>query len=60
MIILSIDEKPESYKSYKNRTFKKHIDKITNQLSQIKQCSLSEADKKILRQKIFEIIISNP
>lgn len=54
--MLAYDAPPESYKSYKNRVFKKHTDKITNQLRQIKDCSLNASDKKDLVKKLLEII----
>ncbi len=54
--MLCFGTQPESYKSYKNRTFKKHTDKMTNQLNQIKNCSLKESDKKDLKKKLLEIL----
>lgn len=49
MIVPHIYFEPvESYKSYKNRSFTKHVDKIRNQLRQIKECSLKDDDKKNL------------
>lgn len=46
----------EKYKDYKNRTMQKHLDKLNNQLWQIKQCSLKQADKEKLRQQILEFV----
>jgi hypothetical protein len=48
--------KPESYKSYRNRVMGKHIYKIENQIAQIKSSSLKEEDKKLLKQKLIELI----
>ena len=42
-----------SYKQYKNQKFQKHLDKIKNQIRQIKDCSLKDADK----QRIFQQIV---
>lgn len=50
--------KPESYKSYKNRTVTKHKDKIKNQLQQIKSCSLKQEDKDKLIKSISDDILS--
>lgn len=46
----------ENYKDYKNRTIKKHLDKINNQMMQIKQCSLKGEDKQSLLNQISKII----
>jgi hypothetical protein len=46
----------EKYKDYRNRTVKKHLDKIKNQLRQIKDCSLKAEDKNKLIQQLSEII----
>lgn len=50
----------ENYKDYKNRTIKKHLDKIKNQMMQIKQCSLKGEDKQWLLSQIGKIIIPDP
>lgn len=54
------DSKPESYTSYKNRTVKKHIDKLTNQMQQIKSCSLKGEDKQALIKKMNELLKLQP
>jgi len=55
MIVPSAYFEPiESYKSYKNRSFTKHVDKIRNQLRQIKDCSLKGEDKRKLISLINE------
>lgn len=52
----AFNEKPESYKDYRNRTMTKHIEKLLNQLRQIKDCSLKQDDKVALRKKLLEIL----
>jgi hypothetical protein len=42
----------ENYKDYRNRTVKKHLGKIKNQVQQIKNCSLKAADKKKLLNEL--------
>jgi hypothetical protein len=54
------DDKPESYSAYKNRVFKKHLDKLTNQLRQISDCSLHGDDKIKLRKQLSDLLTPNP
>jgi hypothetical protein len=57
MLYTTYSEFPiETYKSYHNRTVKKHLDKITNQLRQIKDCSLKSEDKRKLLEQMREEI----
>ena len=56
MICTSSDYKVENYKDYRNRVMTKHIDKIKNQLRQIKDCSLKPEDKEKLKKQLIEII----
>ena len=56
MLISDISDKPEPYSSYKNRVFSKHIDKLNNQLRQIKDCSLRPEDKARLKTMLREIL----
>lgn len=46
----------ENYKDYKNRAVTKHLDKMKNQLRQIKDCSLKGDDKTALKKKLLELI----
>lgn len=50
------DGKIEKYSDYKNRTMQKHIEKLNSQLWAIKQCSLKQADKENLKQKLLDHI----
>lgn len=52
----AFDEKPKSYKSYKNDSFTKRKNDLSNMLSRIKQCSLKEEDKKTLMKQLAEIM----
>jgi hypothetical protein len=45
-----------SYKDYKNRTITKHLDKVKNQLRQIKDCSLKAEDKERLKKEMIKLI----
>jgi hypothetical protein len=56
MMIIDSTTKIESYKSYKNRAFSKHIDKIKNQIRQIKDCSLKPEDKSKLKAELIKIL----
>jgi hypothetical protein len=56
MICMGDDFKVESYKSYKNKVFTKHTEKVTNQLRQIKDCSLHPDDKVKLKKRLIELI----
>lgn len=49
----------ENYKDYRNRTVQKHLDKINNQLRQIRECSLKPEDKGKLISDILIIIENN-
>lgn len=46
----------EKYPDYRNRTTKKHLDIIANQLRRIKECSLKPEDKKKLLNNMKELI----
>lgn len=48
----------EKYKDYKNRTFNKHLDKIKNQIQQIKSCSLKGEDKIKLKEQILQLLLN--
>ncbi len=57
------DYVPEKYSDYRNRNFQKHKEKLTNQLRQIKECSLKEEDKKrlmIILENILTVNIKHP
>jgi hypothetical protein len=54
----SPDEKPPSYKEYKNRSFTKHTDLVKNQMWRIKECSLKAEDKIKLLHELISIIQS--
>lgn len=47
---------PEKYIDYRNRTFDKHLNKLKNQLEQIRQCSLKDDDKLKLKNKLIELL----
>lgn len=46
----------EKYPDYRNRTTKKHLDIIANQLRRIKECSLKPEDKKKLLNDMKAVI----
>ena len=50
------ERKPEPQKAYKNRVFKKHHDKLINQMWQIRQCSLNKDDKNKLPKELNDAI----
>lgn len=52
------DTPPEKYTDYRNRVFDKHLNKIKNQLAQIRQCSLRQEDKVKLKQQLLSLINS--
>ena len=54
MIAMPTPHVPEKYSEYKNRTFTKHENKISNMLTQIKECSLRREDKIKLVNKLSE------
>ena len=54
MLTIGVDYKPEPYSAYKNRVFSKHIDKLNNQLMQIKNSSLKADDKTKLKAKLLQ------
>lgn len=56
MISLGIDYPIEPYSAYRNRTVNKHMDKIKNQLQQIKSCSLKTDDKRKLLNQLVALI----
>jgi hypothetical protein len=56
MICIGNEFEVPSYRDYRNRTLTKHLDKIKNQLRQIKDCSLNPEDKKKLVEKLRAII----
>jgi hypothetical protein len=56
MISLGIDYPVEPYSAYRNRTVNKHLDKIKNQLRQIKDCSLKADDKRKLLNQLAALI----
>lgn len=56
MISLGMDYPVEPYSAYRNRTVNKHLDKIKNQLQQIKSCSLKADDKKKLLNQLVALI----
>ncbi len=56
MLCYGSEYKVEKYPDYKNRTVTKHLDKMKNQLRQIKDCSLKGEDKIKLRQQLLELI----
>ena len=56
MLIAAYYEEIPKYKDYKNRTVAKHIDKIKNQLRQIKDCSLKQDDKVALKKVMSDLI----
>lgn len=56
MLCTGDDFQVEKYSVYRNRTLNKHLDKIKNQMRQIKDCSLKPEDKKKLHEKLIQII----
>jgi hypothetical protein len=56
MLHCGSDYKVENYKDYKNRTVKKHIEKLTNQIRQIKDCSLKGEDKVKLKAELLQLL----
>ncbi len=56
MLSIGSEYTVEPYKSYKNRTVTKHLDKIKNQLRQINDCSLKADDKAKLKEQLLAII----
>lgn len=49
-------ESTQSYTGYKNDKFMRHLDKLKNQIRQIKDCSLHKSDKeKLLKELKAEI-----
>lgn len=56
MLTCGVDYEVQNYKDYKNRTIKKHIDKLTNQIRQIKDCSLKGGDKGKLKSELLLLL----
>ncbi len=56
MMIIDGGYNVESYKVYKNRVVTKHLDKIKNQLRQIKNCSLRADDRDKLKKQLIKEI----
>lgn len=45
-------ESTQPYAGYKNDKFARHLDKLKNQIRQIKDCSLYESDKERLLKEL--------
>jgi hypothetical protein len=58
MLAFTYGEKTQSYSSYKNDKFARHLDKLKNQVRQIKDCSLNLADKIKLLKRLSDEILS--
>jgi len=56
MLCVGEDYIPEKYSDYKNRVFSKHLDKIKNQMRQIRECSLKGDDKAKLKKELLKIL----
>jgi hypothetical protein len=56
MLCIGNEFEVPNYKDYRNRTISKHLDRIKNQLRQIKDCSLRPEDKKKLVEELKAII----